>query len=61
VCLQFARGDFYIADMTGLELHRAAGDPKEIHAYDTDHAMRAPEARADRRAFLHRALGLEDR
>jgi poly(3-hydroxybutyrate) depolymerase len=61
VCLQFARGDFYIADMTGLELHRAAGDPKEIHAYDTDHAMRAPEARADRGAFLHRALGLEDR
>jgi len=32
VFLQFARGDFYIADMTGLELHRAAGEPKELRA-----------------------------
>lgn len=58
ICLQFARGDFYIADMTGLELHRAAGEPKEIHAYDADHAMRTPAARADRVAFLRRVLGL---
>jgi pimeloyl-ACP methyl ester carboxylesterase len=58
VCLQFARGDFYIADMTGLELHRAAGDPKELHAYPADHAVRVPEARADREAFLRRALSL---
>ena len=58
VCLQFARGDFFIADMTGLELHRAAGDPKEMHAYDADHAVRLPEARADRLAFLRRTLSL---
>jgi pimeloyl-ACP methyl ester carboxylesterase len=58
VCLQFARGDFFIADMTGLELHRAAGDPKEMHAYDADHAVRVPEARADRLAFLRRTLSL---
>jgi hypothetical protein len=58
VCLQFARGDFYIADMTGLELHRAAGDPKEIHAYPADHGVRVPEARVDREAFLGRTLGL---
>lgn len=57
VCLQFARGDFYIADMSGLELHRATGEPKELHAYEADHAMRHPDARADRAAFLGRALG----
>jgi pimeloyl-ACP methyl ester carboxylesterase len=57
VCLQFARGDFYIADMTGLELHRAAGEPKEIHAYEADHAVRHPDARAHRLAFLSDHLG----
>lgn len=58
VCFQFARGDFFIAPMTGLEFHAAAGDPKELHAYDgADHAMRVPEARADRTAFLARTLG----
>ncbi|HEX7171680.1 MAG TPA: alpha/beta fold hydrolase [Candidatus Limnocylindria bacterium] len=58
VCLQFARGDFFIADMTGLELHRAAGEPKELHAYDADHGVRHPQARADRLAFLQRTLSL---
>jgi hypothetical protein len=58
VCLQFARGDFYIADMTGLELHRAAGEPKELHAYPADHAVRVPEARADRERFLRAHLAL---
>jgi pimeloyl-ACP methyl ester carboxylesterase len=58
VCLQFAKGDFYIADMSGLELHHAAGDPKELHAYEADHAMRTPDARADRLTFLRRTLSL---
>ena len=58
VCLQFAKGDFFIADMTGLELHRAAGEPKEIHAYEADHGVRNPDARADRLAFLRRTLSL---
>ncbi|MEO7296202.1 MAG: alpha/beta fold hydrolase [Candidatus Limnocylindria bacterium] len=53
VCLQFARNDFFIAAMTGLELHRAAGEPKEMHAYDTDHGVRDPLAAADRSAFLN--------
>jgi hypothetical protein len=44
--------------MTGLELHRAAGDPKELHAYEADHAVRVPEARADRERFLREALAL---
>ncbi|HSJ00083.1 MAG TPA: hypothetical protein VLA59_06845 [Patescibacteria group bacterium] len=58
VCLQFAKGDFYIADMSGLELHRAAGEPKEIHAYPADHAVRDPQARVDRTAFLVHTLDL---
>jgi pimeloyl-ACP methyl ester carboxylesterase len=58
VCLQFARGDFYIADMTGLELHRAAGEPKRIHVYEADHAVRVPDAREDRERFLPEALAL---
>jgi pimeloyl-ACP methyl ester carboxylesterase len=57
VCLQFARNDFFIAAMTGMELHRASGHPKEMHAYDADHAMRDPGARADRSEFLRRTLG----
>ena len=52
VCFQFARNDFFIAAMTGLEFHRAAGEPKEMHAYDTDHGMRDQLAVADRLAFL---------
>ena len=58
VCLQFARGDFYIADMSGLELHHAAGDPKELHTYDADHGVRVVGARADRLDFLRRTLNL---
>ena len=58
VCFQFAKGDFYIADMRGLELHRAAGEPKELHAYAADHAVRDPQARVDRTDFLIRSLTL---
>lgn len=57
ILLQFARGDFYIAAMSGLELHRAAAEPKEMAAYEADHAMRVPNARVDRAAFLGRTLG----
>jgi pimeloyl-ACP methyl ester carboxylesterase len=59
VCFQFARSDFFIASMTGLEFHGAAGDPKELHAYEADHGMRVVEARADRRAFLAAHIGLD--
>ena len=59
VLLQFARSDFFIAPMTGRELQRAAGEPNELRAYDADHAMRDPQATADRGAFLGRALGWE--
>jgi pimeloyl-ACP methyl ester carboxylesterase len=59
VCFQFARSDFFIASMTGLEFHGAAGDPKELHAYEADHGVRVPEARTDRRAFLAAHIGLD--
>jgi poly(3-hydroxybutyrate) depolymerase len=59
VCFQFARGDFFIASMTGLEFHAAAGDPKELHAYEADHGVRVPEARSDRLAFLAEHLRLD--
>jgi pimeloyl-ACP methyl ester carboxylesterase len=58
VLCQFAERDFYIAPMTALELHRAAPPESELHWYDTGHDMRLPQIRADRRAFLGRALGL---
>ena len=58
VLLQFGRSDFYIAPMSGLELRRAAPEGSELLAYDADHAMRLPEIRADRLAFLARVLGL---
>jgi hypothetical protein len=45
--------------MTGLEFHGAAGDPKELHAYEADHGVRVPEARSDRLAFLAEHLRLD--
>ena len=60
VCLQFARDDFFIAAMAGNELHRAAGEPKEMHTYDADHGVREPQAATDRAAFLGRHLGWAD-
>jgi pimeloyl-ACP methyl ester carboxylesterase len=59
VCFQFARSDFFIASMTGLEFHGAAADPKELHAYEADHGMRVPEAAEDRHAFLAAHIGLD--
>ena len=58
VLCQFGRQDFYIAAMNGLEFHSAAPPSTELLSYDTGHAMRLPEIRADRRAFLARVLGL---
>ena len=56
ICFQFARNDFFIAGMTGLELSGAAGDPKELHAYDADHGVRDPQAVLDRGTFLRASL-----
>lgn len=60
ICFQFARNDFFIAGMTGLEFSGAAGDPKELHAYDADHGLRDPQAVADRLAFLEPILAGSD-
>jgi hypothetical protein len=59
VLFQFGRRDFFIAPMTGLEFRAAAPDGAELLPYDDEHAMRDPQVRADRRAFLLRALDLE--
>jgi dienelactone hydrolase len=59
VLCQYGERDFYIAPMTGLELHRAAPAESELRWYDTGHDMRLPEIRTDRRAFLTRTLGFE--
>jgi dienelactone hydrolase len=54
---QFARHDFFIAPMTGMEFQRAATGPSERQAYDAEHDVDHPQARADRRTFLERELG----
>jgi dienelactone hydrolase len=56
VFFQFGRQDFFIAPMTGLELKRAAGEDALLKAYEAEHDMAVPDARADRTAFLEEAL-----
>ena len=46
--------------MTGLEFSGAAGEPKELHAYDADHGVRDPQAIADRHVFLRSLLDGSD-
>ena len=58
---QFARCDFFIAPMTGLEFKRAAGEDAELKAYEeAGHDMAVADARADRTAFLERVLVTTD-
>jgi pimeloyl-ACP methyl ester carboxylesterase len=60
---QFSERDFYIAPMSAVELARAAtlpaGGQPAIEWYKADHAMRSAKARAARRTFLRRELGLD--
>ncbi len=55
---QFARNDFYIAAMTGLELFDAANGPKTMIPYEADHSMGLEQARLDRIEFLVEHLGI---
>jgi len=57
--LQFGRRDFFIPLMDGLELRRAAGGEgaADLQAYDAEHDLHDPAARADRLAFVERTLG----
>jgi len=55
---QFSDRDFFIARMSAIELAGAAGPDPTIEWYTADHAMRSAKARAARRAFLGRQLGL---
>ncbi|MBI2781198.1 MAG: alpha/beta fold hydrolase [Chloroflexi bacterium] len=57
---QFSDRDYFIAPMSAVELVRAApatGEPL-LEWYSADHAMRSAKARASRKAFLLRGLGL---
>ncbi|HEY5891024.1 MAG TPA: hypothetical protein VIW94_10025 [Acidimicrobiia bacterium] len=54
---QFAKSDFYIAPMTGLELFGQAKEPKTMIPYDADHSLDSAEAGSDRREFLQKHLG----
>jgi dienelactone hydrolase len=60
VLLQMARRDFYVPVMAGHELRAAAGDEAQLdlQAYNAEHDLGLAEARADRLAFLVRAVGL---
>ena len=59
---QFSSRDFFIAQMTAMELARAQplpnGAQPTIEWYEADHAMRSSKARASRRRFLGEQLGL---
>jgi dienelactone hydrolase len=55
---QFGDRDWFIAQMTGFEFRRAAGDTAEVTSYDAGHDMSSPEALADRTTFLAEALGI---
>lgn len=57
---QFSDRDFFIAQMSAVELARAApfdGEPR-IEWYGAEHSMRSYRARASRAAFLARELAL---
>lgn len=56
---QFSDRDYFIAPMSAVELARAAPGEPTIEWYAADHAMRSSKARAARRAFLGRELGLD--
>lgn len=55
---QFSERDYFIAPMSAAELARAAPGEPAIEWYAADHAMRSAKARAARRTFLVRELGL---
>lgn len=57
VLFQFAERDYYIATMAAHELVRTCGEPKDVRFYESDHAMRHPQAVADRAAFLEAHFG----
>jgi pimeloyl-ACP methyl ester carboxylesterase len=55
---QYSDRDFFIAPMSAIELARSAPGEPAIQWYQADHAMRSAKARAARRTFLRKELGL---
>jgi dienelactone hydrolase len=58
VLLQYATNDFFIPRDVAAQVAAAAAEPKTVRDYDADHSLDLPQARADRDAFLVRALHL---
>ncbi len=55
---QFSNADKYISRTTALAYYDAASRPKQIHWYETDHAMNLDSVRKDRADWLARRLRL---
>jgi dienelactone hydrolase len=58
ILFQFSSADKYISKATADAFAGAAGNPKEVRWYDTDHAMNTEAVRAARLDWLTRQLRL---
>jgi cephalosporin-C deacetylase-like acetyl esterase len=58
VFFQFANNDIYITHETALQFYNAAGEPKLVKWYDTEHEMMIPEVRKDRVEWVKKQLGI---
>ena len=59
VMFQFGSSDFYTPQDDFLAFYNAASSPKQLHVYESEHAMDAEDIRANRITFLVGQLGLE--
>jgi hypothetical protein len=55
---QFANKDIYITKETALQFYNAAGEPKLIKWYETEHEMMIPEVRKDRVEWVKKQLAI---
>lgn len=58
IAFQFGSSDFYTPQDDYLTFYNAASDPKQLHVYESEHAMDADEIRENRIDFLVEQLGL---
>lgn len=59
IYFQWAQHDMYISRKSADEYFNAVGGPKEQKWYYTSHEFNDAESKADRRAWLLRALGMK--
>jgi len=60
VLFQFSNKDPYVSGASARSFFNAAGDPKELHFYETTHRMDDAGAAAERIRWLSRSLSLPD-